>query len=104
MKNRSTEVIRYISEKSNQSFPIIGVGGINSHEEAIEKFSKKSIEKTKWGERVRDKRAMKLILLKQAKTMAGLRLRMAKIIQERPSQKNVHSQGWSSLSTMGCLK
>ena len=27
VKKRSTEVIRYISEKSNKSFPIIGVGG-----------------------------------------------------------------------------
>src|SRR5690606_18929576 len=27
--NRSTEVIRFLSEKSNKSFPIIGVGGIH---------------------------------------------------------------------------
>jgi dihydroorotate dehydrogenase len=39
VKNRSTEVIRYISEKSNQSFPIIGVGGIHSHVDAIEKLN-----------------------------------------------------------------
>jgi dihydroorotate dehydrogenase len=39
VKNRSTEVIRYISEKSNQSFPIIGVGGIHSAEDAIEKLN-----------------------------------------------------------------
>ncbi len=38
VKNRSTEVIKYISEKSNQSFPIIGVGGIHSAEDAIEKL------------------------------------------------------------------
>ena len=38
MKVRSTEVIRYLSEKSNQAFPIIGVGGIHSAEDAIEKF------------------------------------------------------------------
>lgn len=38
LKNRSTEVIRYLSEKSNQSFPIIGVGGINSADDALEKM------------------------------------------------------------------
>jgi dihydroorotate dehydrogenase len=35
---RSTEVIRYLSEKSNRSFPIIGVGGIHSPEDAKEKL------------------------------------------------------------------
>lgn len=38
LKNRSTEVIRFLSEKSNKSFPIIGVGGIHSPEDAIEKL------------------------------------------------------------------
>ena len=38
LKNRSTEVIRYLSEKSNQSFPIIGVGGIHSADDALEKM------------------------------------------------------------------
>ena len=38
LKNRSTEVIRYLSEKSNQSFPIIGVGGIHSASDALEKM------------------------------------------------------------------
>tara|TARA_B100000900_G_scaffold414965_1_gene443243 strand:+ start:1794 stop:2828 length:1035 start_codon:yes stop_codon:yes gene_type:complete len=38
MKVRSTEVIRYLSEKSNKAFPIIGVGGIHSAEDAIEKL------------------------------------------------------------------
>ena len=38
VKKRSTEVIRYISEKSNKSFPIIGVGGIYCAEDAIEKL------------------------------------------------------------------
>jgi len=38
VKERSTEVIRYLSEKSNKSFPIIGVGGIHSAEDAIEKM------------------------------------------------------------------
>lgn len=35
---RSTEVIRYLSEKSGKSFPIIGVGGIFTAEDAIEKL------------------------------------------------------------------
>lgn len=39
LKNRSTEVIRFLSEKSNKSFPIIGVGGIHSAEDAIEKLN-----------------------------------------------------------------
>lgn len=34
----STEVIRFLSEKSNKAFPIIGVGGIHSAEDAIEKI------------------------------------------------------------------
>jgi dihydroorotate dehydrogenase len=38
VKNRSTEVIRYLSEKSNKAFPIIGVGGIHSAADAIEKL------------------------------------------------------------------
>lgn len=38
LKERSTEVIKYLSEKSNQAFPIIGVGGIHSAEDAIEKL------------------------------------------------------------------
>jgi dihydroorotate dehydrogenase len=38
VKNRSTEVIRYLSQKSNKAFPIIGVGGIHSAEDAIEKL------------------------------------------------------------------
>ncbi|WP_103071283.1 quinone-dependent dihydroorotate dehydrogenase [Aquimarina sediminis] len=38
IKNKSTEVIRYLSEKSNKAFPIIGVGGIHSAEDAIEKL------------------------------------------------------------------
>ena len=35
---RSTEVIKYISEKSKQSFPIIASGGIRTAEDAIEKI------------------------------------------------------------------
>jgi dihydroorotate dehydrogenase len=38
LKNRSTEVIRYLAEKSNKAFPIIGVGGIHSKEDALEKL------------------------------------------------------------------
>ncbi|MRI02003.1 quinone-dependent dihydroorotate dehydrogenase [Kriegella sp. EG-1] len=38
LTKRSTEVIRFLSVKSNKAFPIIGVGGIHSAEEAIEKL------------------------------------------------------------------
>ncbi|PRD46348.1 quinone-dependent dihydroorotate dehydrogenase [Sphingobacterium haloxyli] len=38
LTKRSTEVIRYLAERSNRSFPIIGVGGIHSAEDALEKF------------------------------------------------------------------
>lgn len=38
VKNRSTEVIRFLNKKSNNSFPIIGVGGIHTPEDAIEKL------------------------------------------------------------------
>ncbi|MES2419323.1 MAG: quinone-dependent dihydroorotate dehydrogenase [Bacteroidota bacterium] len=36
---RSTEVIRYLAEKSGKAFPIIGVGGIHSPEDAQEKLA-----------------------------------------------------------------
>jgi dihydroorotate dehydrogenase len=39
LTKRSTEVIRYLSEKSGRSFPIIGVGGIHSAADAIEKLN-----------------------------------------------------------------
>lgn len=39
LTKRSTEVIRFLSEKSNKSFPIIGVGGIHSADDAIEKLN-----------------------------------------------------------------
>lgn len=39
LKNRSTEVIRYLAEKSNKAFPIIGVGGIHTAEDALEKLN-----------------------------------------------------------------
>jgi dihydroorotate dehydrogenase len=38
LTERSTEVIRYLSEKSNKSFVIIGVGGIHSAKDALEKI------------------------------------------------------------------
>mgnify|MGYP001604658353 FL=1 len=39
IKDRSTKVIKYLSEKSNKTFPIIGVGGIHSAEDALEKIN-----------------------------------------------------------------
>jgi dihydroorotate dehydrogenase len=38
LTQRSTEVIRFLSEKSNKAFPIIGVGGIHTADDAIEKL------------------------------------------------------------------
>jgi len=38
LTKRSTEVIRFLSEKSNKAFPIIGVGGIHTPEDALEKL------------------------------------------------------------------
>jgi dihydroorotate dehydrogenase len=38
IKNKSTEAIRYLHQKSNGAFPIIGVGGIHSAEDALEKL------------------------------------------------------------------
>lgn len=39
LTKRSTEVIRYLAEKSGRAFPIIGVGGIHSPEDAKEKMA-----------------------------------------------------------------
>ncbi len=39
LKNRATQVIKFLSEKSDKAFPIIGVGGIHSAEDAIEKLN-----------------------------------------------------------------
>ena len=36
---RSTQVIRFLSEKSQKAFPIIGVGGIHDPKDAIEKLN-----------------------------------------------------------------
>ncbi len=38
LTKRSTEVIRFLAEKSNKAFTIIGVGGIHSAEDALEKL------------------------------------------------------------------
>lgn len=38
LKDKSTEVIRYLATKSKKAFPIIGVGGIFTAEDAIEKL------------------------------------------------------------------
>jgi dihydroorotate dehydrogenase len=39
LTQRSTEVIKYLSQKSKGAFPIIGVGGIHSADDAIEKLN-----------------------------------------------------------------
>ena len=39
LTKRSTEVIRFLSDKSNKSFPIIGVGGIHTADDAMEKLN-----------------------------------------------------------------
>ncbi|GAA4274453.1 quinone-dependent dihydroorotate dehydrogenase [Aquimarina gracilis] len=39
LTKRSTEVIRFLSEKSNKAFPIIGVGGIHTAQDALEKLN-----------------------------------------------------------------
>ena len=38
LKDKSTEVIRFLHDKSQGAFPIIGVGGIHSPEDALEKL------------------------------------------------------------------
>ncbi|CAM3481802.1 quinone-dependent dihydroorotate dehydrogenase [Aequorivita lipolytica] len=38
LNKRATEVIRFLSENSNKAFPIIGVGGIHTAEDALEKL------------------------------------------------------------------
>ncbi|SMP06517.1 quinone-dependent dihydroorotate dehydrogenase [Chryseobacterium profundimaris] len=38
IRERSTKMIQYLSDKSNISFPIIGVGGIHSAKDALEKL------------------------------------------------------------------
>jgi len=38
IKNKSTQVIKYLADKSSKAFPIIGVGGIHSAKDALEKI------------------------------------------------------------------
>ncbi|WP_029298127.1 quinone-dependent dihydroorotate dehydrogenase [Chryseobacterium hispalense] len=38
IRERSTKIIKYLSDKSNRAFPIIGVGGIHSAKDALEKL------------------------------------------------------------------
>lgn len=38
LRQRSTEVIRYLKQHSNNSFPVIGVGGIHHANDALEKL------------------------------------------------------------------
>lgn len=39
VRNRSTQVIKYLKENAKSPFPIVGVGGINSPEDALEKIN-----------------------------------------------------------------
>lgn len=39
LTKRSTDLIKYLKQKSNNAFPIIGVGGIHSANDAIEKLN-----------------------------------------------------------------
>jgi dihydroorotate dehydrogenase len=39
IKNQSTKVIQYLADTSNKAFPIIGVGGIHSAKDALEKLN-----------------------------------------------------------------
>ena len=38
VKDRSTRVIKYLADNSNKAFPIIGVGGVHSAKDALEKI------------------------------------------------------------------
>ena len=38
IKEKSTQIIKYLADKSNKAFPIIGVGGIHSAQDALEKI------------------------------------------------------------------
>jgi len=38
LSKRSTEVIRYLKQKSGNAFPVIGVGGVHSADDALEKL------------------------------------------------------------------
>ncbi|MDT0551881.1 quinone-dependent dihydroorotate dehydrogenase [Urechidicola vernalis] len=38
VKDRSTKTIKFLADKSNKAFPIIGIGGIHSSKDALEKI------------------------------------------------------------------
>lgn len=38
VKNKSTQVIKYLADKSHKAFPIIGVGGVHSAKDALDKL------------------------------------------------------------------
>jgi dihydroorotate dehydrogenase len=38
VKEKSTKVIKYLADKSNKAFPIIGVGGVHSAQDALDKL------------------------------------------------------------------
>lgn len=38
IKEKSTQVIKYLADKSNKAFPIIGVGGVHSAKDALDKI------------------------------------------------------------------
>ncbi len=38
IKDKSTKVIKYLADKSNKAFPIIGVGGVHSAKDALDKI------------------------------------------------------------------
>jgi len=38
LTQRSTEVIRYLKQRSGNAFPVIGVGGIHSAQDAMDKL------------------------------------------------------------------
>jgi len=39
IKHQSTKVIQYLADNSNKSFPIIGVGGVHSEQDALDKIA-----------------------------------------------------------------
>ena len=39
VENKSTEIIRYISKKTNGTLPIIGVGGVSSYDTMMKKIN-----------------------------------------------------------------
>lgn len=39
VRDKSTRVIKYLADKSNKAFPIVGVGGVHSEKDALEKLN-----------------------------------------------------------------